>query len=464
MPVSEYDVIVVGGGIGGLVVAVELGRRGLRTLLLEAAAEPGGCVRLHSVGGLTLDRGADSFALARPAVAELATRLDLPVERPIGAGAWVRHEAGDAPLPAGALLGIPSDPAAADVRRIIGRAGVLRARADLLLPGRAPDNVGLGHLVARRMGRRVLRRLVEPVVGGVYSTDPGPLDIDAVAPGLRAALADSGSLAAAVRRLRAGAPPAGAAVAGLTGGMGTLTGALVGALLATGGEIRCGAPVQTVTPAGTGWSVTTASGDLLQTEVVVLALSAGDAAPLVSRATAGGVRLPTPPASEVVLVTLVVDEPALDVAPRGTGVLVGGRARGVAAKALTHATAKWRYLASAAGPGRHVLRLSYGRGDRLPPDAAFPDLALADAAALLGIPLRREQLADHAVVHYTGQLAAHRSDLADARSRFHQDLTAWPGLVVTGSAVAGTGLGAVVANATATAATITGNAGEGWTA
>jgi len=451
--------IVVGGGVGGLVAALELARHGIRPLVLEAAPQPGGCVRSHTVGGLRLDRGADSFATTRPSVADLVAALGLPVQRPAGGAAWVRHTAGAAPLPAGALLGIPARPWAGDVRRIIGLPGVLRAALDRLLPARLAASAELGGLVRRRMGERVLRRLVEPVVGGVYSADPAHLDLDTVAPGLRAALSDAGSLSGAVARIRGAAPPAGSAVAGLTGGMGTLTDALVAALRAAGGELCCGVVVRSVARADGGWAVTAECGDgggrtdVLAARVVV-ATPAAVTSRLLGAATGGGISLPMAPASAVVLATLVVDEPALDGGPRGTGVLVAPGVAGVRAKALTHATAKWQYLAADAGPGRHVLRLSYGRGGAPPPDNAFPALALADASDLFGIRLDRQRLVDHALVHYPDQLVAPRSGRAAEVSRLRQQLTRWPGLAVTGAAVAGTGLAAVVADATATAAVI----------
>lgn len=460
----DRQAIVVGAGVAGLLAGVRLARAGHHPLVLEAAAEPGGCVRWHTVAGLRLDRGADSFATARPAVGDLARELDLPVERPWGGAAWVRHEAGQAPLPAATLLGIPANPFAADVQRVIGRPGAVRAAADRLLPVRRAAPESLGALVGHRMGGRVLRRLVEPVAAGVYSTDPADLDLDAVAPGLRAAMAATGSLARAVATLRGAAPSAGGAVAGLTGGMGTLTAALVSELSAAGGELVCAAPVVALRRAAAGWTVTVDRGapERVSAPLVVLAVPAAAAARLLAGASGGTLVLPAAPPTEVLLATLVVDEPALDAAPCGTGMLVSPRAAGVSAKALTHATAKWRWLAAAAGAGRHVLRLSYGRGGQVPDPAAFPDLALADAADLLGVPLHRRQLVGHAVVRYPDQLAARRPGQADAMSAFRAALGRWPGLAVTGSAVAGTGLAAVVADATALRAAEPDRVGEGW--
>jgi len=160
---TGYDVVVVGAGVAGLIAALRSASSGRTTLVLEAADEPGGCVRFHRVADLELDRGAESFATVRPAVAALAAQLALPVEAPLGRAAWIYHRAGPAPIPAATLLGIPAHPAAADVRRVIGWPGAARAALDRLLPrGRTPQ--GLGELVRARLGSRVLRRLVAPVV------------------------------------------------------------------------------------------------------------------------------------------------------------------------------------------------------------------------------------------------------------------------------------------------------------
>jgi oxygen-dependent protoporphyrinogen oxidase len=187
---------------------------------------------------------------------------------------------------------------------------------------------------------------------------------------------------------------------------------------------------------------------------VVLAVPGAVAAPLIARATDGSALLPVAPPSHVCIVTLIVDAPELDSAPRGSGLLVAPGVSDVAAKALTHATAKWRWLAEQAGPHRHVLRLSYGRG-RGPADgpdtdtgAGMVDLALRDAGRLLGVTLTRSHLHAYAITYFTGQLAASRAGQAAARARFQQQIAGVDGLSVVGSAVAGTGLGAVVANAT----------------
>jgi oxygen-dependent protoporphyrinogen oxidase len=139
---------------------------------------------------------------------------------------------------------------------------------------------------------------------------------------------------------------------------------------------------------------------------------------------ASGVDAPAEPPRTVTLVTLVLAAPELDAAPRGTGVLVADGS-GVGARALTHVTAKWPWVAESAG-GRHVLRLSYdGRG-------ATPAQALRDAETLLDTTFPAPD--DAAVV--TWERASRRTHAVDGMHR-------------VGESLSGTGIAAVVAQADA---------------
>ncbi len=455
---SAAGVLVIGGGIAGLVTALDLARAGHRPVLVEASGTLGGVLSAHDVGGLTLDAGAESFATARPAVAELLAELGLAdrIVSPNPAGAWVRHRAGTAPLPAVGLLGIPGRWWAADVRRVIGIAGVARSAADALLSGRSGVSAGttLGALVRTRMGRRTLDRLVEPVAGGVYAADPDRLDVRAVAPGLDAAVRESGSLAAAVRRLRGSGERSGSAVATLSGGLFTLVPVLLDAIVAAGGVVHTGTAVRSVRRGPGGWHATLAGGSAIVAPAVVLAVPAPTAAALIAEAVPGS---PVPvlqaPIANVLICTLVVDDHRLDAAPRGTGVLVSAHASDITAKALTHATAKWPWLAETAGRGRHVLRLSYGRGEDLPAADDLPAIALNDAGALLGVPLDPAAVLDFAVVGWTSALPAPRPGHAEAVAALRGALTPMH-LHVVGAAVAGSGLSGVIADARSQAAAV----------
>jgi oxygen-dependent protoporphyrinogen oxidase len=418
-------VIVVGGGVAGLVVARRLVLSGHPVTVLEASDHLGGTVSRHTVGGIELDAGAESFATRGGTVAKLATALRLgdDIVEPNPEGAWLQPATGKAfRLPENSLLGIPGSPLASDVTAIIGGRAAWRGYADSLLPGTyAAKSTTLGELVRKRMGAGVLDQLVRHVVRGVHSADADDLPVDAVAPGLRKAMERTGSLARAVLELRATSARAGSAVAGIRGGIARLVDELAADLNRFGVEIRLNARVDHVER-----DHVLVGGTRLDGRVIVAAPG------LVGISVGRGTR--------VVLATLVVEQPLLDAAPRGTGLLVadGGDIR---ARALTHATAKWEWIAERAG-GRHVLRLSYDGAEVDRADAAgeqLADIARADAAALMGVPLLVESVLDFARVEwYRPERETHTPD----------------GILAVGESIAGTGLASVVAQSEAVAGSL----------
>jgi len=439
---SPADVVVVGGGVAGLVVARELARGGATVLLLEASDRLGGEVGRHTVAGIDLDSGAESFATRGGTVAAYLDELGLAddVVLPDGRGAWVHEADGQAfPLPRTGLLGIPGDLTDPDVLQVIGVEGAaLAERLDAQPAEVGADETTVGPFIRARMGDAVLDRLVTPIVGGVHSRHPDDLLVDRVSPGLRRALLREGSLASAVLSLRALAP-AGSAVAGLRGGNARLVDALVADLERLGVEMRLGAVVSALDA-----SSVTVDGERLVADAVVLAVGDGAGRALAGRASSAP--------GLITLVTLVVREPALDTGPRGTGVLVAPGALDVRAKALTHATVKWPWLADLAG-GRHVLRLSYDSPVVEPgtPDAELRAVAIADAAVLLGVPIDPDAVEGWARVAWDAPLAAAVVDAEEARVA---PVAPLDGVHRVGGAVAGRGLAAVIAQSRATAAAL----------
>jgi len=384
-------VAVVGGGVAGLVAARRLAMSGVDVTLFESSSRLGGTVAFHTVAGLVLDSGAESFAIRRGTVAELATELGLASEivSPSPTPAWLYRSTGAVSLPETSFLGIPGVPLASDVVAVVGSGTALRAYLETLLPGLyGARSRTLGELVRKRMGSAMLEQLVAPVTLGVHSRHPDDLELDRIAPTLRGALRSEGSLARAVRSLRDSAP-AGSAVQGIRGGVHRIVDELVADVTRLGVTVRLDSPV--------------ALGPVEGFDHTVIAAASPEGA------------------TDVHVVTLVVDQPELDAAPRDTGVLVAPGS-GIHAKALTHSTAKWPWLAERAG-GTHVLRLSF--------DAPVSvDTARLDAAILLGVDLPESAVLDSAVTRWSRPASVTPAEV--------------DGVTFIGQAVSGTGLAAVI--------------------
>ncbi|WEK61119.1 MAG: protoporphyrinogen oxidase [Candidatus Microbacterium colombiense] len=490
---AEKHVVVIGGGIGGLLAALECAKVGMRVTLLEATDAVGGAIRRTELDGVVLDAGAESFATRGGHVRSLLQDLGLTdrIVAPAAGSAWLAGipGVGAAPLPVGGILGIPANPFQDDVRRVIGWSGAWRAYLDRVRP---PLTIGhqasLGRLVASRMGPKVRDRLVAPVTTGVYSASPDDVDVDVAAPGLNSALTRVGSLSGAVEALRdeaaskaasakaaakAAAKAPGAAVEGLLGGMSTLVDALLHDLERLDVVVHTGIRVEGVTRDDALWTVVarpqepepepepepeteteegvpqdddrhvlTADAVIVATEEHVARALLAESVPALSTAVAAA-------APEIEIVTLLLDAPALDAAPRGTGVLTVPGSH--TAKALTHSTAKWEWVRAAAGR-RHVVRVSFGAQGEPAATAALDDeaaarLALSEASALLGVPLAASTLVAADRSRYVQSQPASIIGSGERRAAARAAVQETPGLAAVGAWLAGTGLAQVVPDA-----------------
>ena len=81
--------------------------------------------------------------------------------------------------------------------------GKLRVLMDLVIPRRDEDSEeSLASFVSRRLGREALERLVQPLVGGIYTGDPNDLSLKATLPQYLAMEREHGSLIRAAWRQR----------------------------------------------------------------------------------------------------------------------------------------------------------------------------------------------------------------------------------------------------------------------
>ncbi|MGB8021232.1 MAG: protoporphyrinogen oxidase, partial [Candidatus Nanopelagicales bacterium] len=171
---SVPHVIVVGGGISGLSAAWFLiqSQTALSVTVLESEPVLGGKLAVSDVAGIAVDEGAESFVASRPEALLLARAVgmdrDLVAPRETGSRVWGRGRA--RALPRGLFMGIPTDLRALAASEVLSVPGLLRVPLDRALhAAELPDDVSVGALVGGRIGREVVDRMVEPLLGGVYA-------------------------------------------------------------------------------------------------------------------------------------------------------------------------------------------------------------------------------------------------------------------------------------------------------
>lgn len=440
-------VVVVGGGIAGLAAAHRLLRAGRSVTLLEATGRIGGKLRAGEVAGVPVDLGAESILARRPEAVELARavglgdRLQPPATTT--ASVWTRDAL--RPMPKGHVMGVPGDPRAlAGLLSGEGLSAVERDRG--LPPAELGDDVAIGAYVAGRMGREVVDRLVEPLLGGVYAGDSYRISMKAAVPKLFEAARRHTTLTDAVRAVQAAAQaPAGPAFTGIAGGIGRLPLAVAEAITAAGGEIRTDAPVRGLTRRPDGWEVRTDRG-VLHADAVVLATPARPAADLLApESPAASAELASVEYASMALVTLAFRRADAASVPAGSGFLVPP-VDGRAIKASTFSSRKWGWVDDGAGD-LFVLRTSlgrYGEEEHLGRDDA--DLValslrdLGDAVGLAAKPVAAE------VTRWTDGLPQYPVGHPARVARIRDAVAKLPALRVCGAAYDGVGIPAVVAD------------------
>ncbi|MFE7136051.1 protoporphyrinogen oxidase, partial [Streptomyces sp. NPDC057638] len=354
------------------------------------------------------------------------------------------------PMPKGHVMGVPGTPEA--LAGLLSPEGIARIAQEPELPPADPgEDVAVGAFVAARLGREVVDRLVEPLLGGVYAGDAYRISMRAAVPQLYAALKDSSSLLEAVGTVQAragGATQQNSPVfLGIEGGVGTLPGAVADAVRAGGGVIRTGTPVHSLTRTAHGWRAGVPDG-VVEADAVVLAAPAAQAAALLAAespsAAAGLARIEY---ASMALVTLAFRRSEVTGLPPGSGFLVPP-VDGHTIKASTFSTQKWGWVEKAA-PDLFVLRTSvgrYGEEEQLRrDDADLVAVSRADLAAATGLAARPVATT---VTRWTDGLPQYPVGHLERVARIRTEVAELPGLALCGAAYDGVGIPACVGDGT----------------
>ncbi len=451
-PVPRRRCLVIGGGVAGLTAAYTLGvDPSYDVVLLEATRDVGGKIRRANIASIAVDVGAEAMLNRRPEGVALARELDLEVIHPTAAQPRLWSHGRLRPLPR-TFMGVPQDLDSLAAAGVLTSASLARVSAEEdLPPSTIEEDLSVGALVAARMGREVVDRLVEPLLGGVYAGRADELSACAVIPGL-VDQAQRGSWLRQAPPPPVGAPPV---FAGIPGGMGLITEALAqSGRFAVRTEVvarrisrnQHGFEVEIATPSGI--SIELADDLILATPAAPTAKLLQSVVPVASA------ELAEVESASVVIVTLAV--PHSDVATiAGSGFLVPP-VETLGIKAATFSWAKWDWVRAAGGGQVALLRASWGRHREESAlqrtDEELVALTVADletagvSAPLLDAHVQRwgGGLPQYAVGHLE---RVRRVRAAIAQANLESSATHGGRLAVCGAAYDGVGIPAVIGSA-----------------
>lgn len=210
--------MILGGGITGLAASVRLqeltsaekspGEQAppLTWELWESRDRLGGVLQTESVDGFLIERSADNFLNQIPAAYRLAERVGF-TEQLIAPNAGNRrasvlHHGKMHPVPDGFMLMAPSAIAPMWRTPLLSWEAKLRMAGELLVEPRAKeiDDESLASFAIRRFGREAYERLIQPLIGGIYTADPWKLSLRATLPRFLDMERAHGSLIRAIAR------------------------------------------------------------------------------------------------------------------------------------------------------------------------------------------------------------------------------------------------------------------------
>lgn len=447
---SPGHVVVIGAGIAGLAAAHRLLGRGARVTVLEAGDRVGGKLLPGEIAGVRVDLGAESMLARRPEAVALAREAGLGelLQPPATATASIWTRGALRPMPKGHVMGVPGTAAA--LSGVLSDEGLARIERDADLPRtEIGDDVAVGEYVAARLGREVVDRLVEPLLGGVYAGDAYRISMRSAVPQLFQAARTHASLTEGVREIQAKAAAqqqTGPVFMGIAGGVGRLPLAVADSVRARGGEVLTGTPARELRrEAAGGWRIT-AGERVLRADAVIVAVPAPAAAALLRAESPGAAaELAAVEYASMALITLAYRRADLSL-PEGSGFLVPP-VDGRTIKASTFASQKWGWIAEE-DPDVVVLRTSVGRHGETEvlgrDDADLVEVSrhdLREATGLAAAPLRTR------VTRWTDGLPQYPVGHHARVARVREQIAKLPGLAVCGAQYDGVGIPACIAGA-----------------
>lgn len=243
-----HDVVIVGGGLAGLLTAVELTRRGADVVVVERSPRPGGAATTVSADGYRFDPAVGSLLLPHPHLSRLlaAAGIDLVPADAAADTKLVHTRRG--------LVAAPRGPLGAISTPLVSAGGKVRTALEPFVARAGADDETLEATLARRLGNEAGHLAATLVAHGIVAGDPARLSTAALLPVVAELERSAGSLTRGmIRRLRA--RPRGAARPRPHVHPNGMAGVVDGLAAHLGARVACGWDVQAIERTAGAWAV-----------------------------------------------------------------------------------------------------------------------------------------------------------------------------------------------------------------
>ncbi|CAG5083186.1 protoporphyrinogen oxidase [Parvicella tangerina] len=168
--ITEFDHIVVGGGISGLSRAYSLQKQGVKVLLLEKENRTGGVIHSKTTACGVTELGPNSLAIT-PLLEQLIEELGLN-DQLIKANEVANKR----------YIYLKGKPILINPKtlifsnKVIGFGSKIKLLSERFKPAKNVPNETLAGVIKRRFNNEILTNLVEPVITGIYAGSPDKLE------------------------------------------------------------------------------------------------------------------------------------------------------------------------------------------------------------------------------------------------------------------------------------------------
>ena len=186
------QIVIIGGGIAGLAAAYYIHKEISKKIpvactVLESSENFGGKISTLRFDGFIVERGPDSFISQKPQAVELCKELGLTDQligtNPEHPSTYVCLKNKLVAMPDGLSLMIPTKFMPFILSPLFSWLGKIRMGMDLLIPKKQSDeDESLASFVRRRMGEEALQKMAEPMLAGIYASDPELMSIKSTFP------------------------------------------------------------------------------------------------------------------------------------------------------------------------------------------------------------------------------------------------------------------------------------------